>query len=287
VVKVEVLVRTRKVYLLRKHGVLDERNGIVYKSAEGMREELQGVKLCEIGNKYDGFKCFEEHSDLFAMKGMKFYSSDQEIFSIWQGWKYKAVDEVDMTLKGNWLGMVKEVIGDCNDILYEYIIKWIAFMLQRQGQKNKTAIVLKGLQGIGKGRFTDIIAELTAGYSIGNINRMEDIAGEFNSLLDGKVFVTLNEAKNSSEERQGNFDVLKSAITEEKFIINEKNVPRIEAQNVVNLCISTNNEYAVRVEKGDRRYVVCECNPKYKGDYAYWINLRAKIGDSFLFSITF
>jgi murein L,D-transpeptidase YafK len=59
------------------------------------------------------------------------------------------------------------------------------------------------------------------------------------------------------------FDRLKDIDTEDRMTMNEKCVPKFEASNVVNLTVSTNNEVPVFVEKSDRRYVICECNPKY------------------------
>jgi hypothetical protein len=99
------------------------------------------------------------------------------------------------------------------------------------------------LQRIGKGRFTDIIAELTAGYSCGNINKWDEITGNFNAVLDAKVFINMNEAKDNDEGKRADFNVLKSIVTEEVLTINEKNVPRVESENVVNFCPWTDAGY--------------------------------------------
>jgi hypothetical protein len=268
---------TRLVFLFKQYNALKGVNRIVYKSGDGMKEALKNVKLDNIKGGLDGLKCYEKYNGLFSRDGIKFYSTDPKIFSFWQGWKYELVEQVDMNEIEGWLLMVKEVIANSDERLYNYLLDWAANMLQHPGRKNKTTLVLKGLQGIGKGRFTDILAELTAGYSNGNINKWDDITGNFNTMLDGNVFIVMNEARDTEEVKRADFDVFKSLVTEEDVVVNEKNVPKVQSQNVVNFCIASNNEFPIAVEKGDRRYVVCDCSPKYRGNLSYWKSLCANI----------
>jgi hypothetical protein len=177
--------------------------------------------------------------------------------------------------------MVFAVIAGRDRELFIYVLNWVAYMLQNVGKKTATCLILKGLQGVGKGRFTDIISELTSGYSASNINRMDEVTGNFNSILLSKVFLVLNEIKNVGEEKNANYDNLKSIITDERFTINEKNVPRFEAENVNNLVVVTNHNYPVRVEASDRRYVVCDCKTDYLGRLDYWKELSDGMDEDF------
>jgi hypothetical protein len=134
---------------------------------------------------------------------------------------------------------------------------------------------------VGKGRFTDITAVLTSGYSASNINKMDEVKGNFNAVLLSKVFLVLNEIKNVGEEKNANYDNLKSIITDESYTINEKNIPRFEAENVNNLVVVTNHNYPVRVEASDRRYVVFDCKTKYLGKLDYWKALSDGMDEAF------
>ncbi|KAA6325389.1 MAG: hypothetical protein EZS28_054074, partial [Streblomastix strix] len=75
-----------------------------------------------------------------------------------------------------------------------------------------------------------------------------------------------NEMKNFGDSRMTNMDELKSIITEDSFVINEKYVPKHEVENIVKVMIVTNNIYPLKIENSDRRYVVCKCHPVHRGD---------------------
>lgn len=122
-----------------------------------------------------------------------------------------------------------------------YLLNWISFILKNVGIKTTTFLVLKELQGVGKGRFTGIVSELMAGYSRKNINNVEDITGHFNAILLNKVLVVIDEMNEARDEKRSVFDRLKDIDTEDRMTVNEKCIPKFEASNVVNLIINTNN----------------------------------------------
>ena len=62
--------------------------------------------------------------------------------------------------------------------------------------------------------------------------------------------------KNNGEDRMVNFNSLKSKITDNTIRINEKFMPRHTAQNVANFIFCTNNAFPIKIEAGDRRYVI-------------------------------
>ena len=90
------------------------------------------------------------------------------------------------------INFIKEIICSDDNELFTYVIGWIATMIQNPGVKNETALILKGLQGVGKNRFTDILCELLAGYSERNINDIEELTGNFNSNVENKMLLILN-----------------------------------------------------------------------------------------------
>ena len=100
------------------------------------------------------------------------------------------------------------------------------------------------------------------------------------------MFIVLNELKNCGEDRMANFNALKSIITDPIIRINEKNQPRRTSENVGNFIFVSNNAYPVKIEEGDRRYVVLSVNGKYKGDFDYWTKLCNGFTDEFYKSLT-
>ncbi|KAA6384147.1 MAG: hypothetical protein EZS28_020326 [Streblomastix strix] len=141
------------------------------------------------------------------------------------------------------------------------------------GKKTETSIILKGLQGIGKNVFTNVLCELLAGYSSKNITDIDDFVGKFNTAIENKMLAIANEMKNFGESRISNMDALKSINTESSFMINEKCIPKHEIENVVNIIMVTNNVFPLKIETSDRRYVVCKCSSTHRGDLAYFTNI--------------
>ena len=95
------------------------------------------------------------------------------------------------------------------------------------------------------------------------------------------MFIVLNEMKNNSDDRLVNFNSLKSIITENTIRINEKNQPRRTAENNANFVFLTNNSYPVKIENGDRRYVVLNVNGKYKDNHEFWNKMHSSFNDEF------
>ncbi|KAA6372786.1 MAG: hypothetical protein EZS28_031687, partial [Streblomastix strix] len=147
--------------------------------------------------------------------------------------------------------------------LYNYVINWIAYILQNAGKKTESSLVLKGIQGIGKNRFTDVLCELMAGYSCKNCTNIKELTGNFRSIVEGKVLIIANEMTNFGEDKRANNEGLKSIESDYTIRINEKNQPRRDAENVANFIFVSNNPYPVKIEASDRRYVVL----KYLKDF--------------------
>ncbi|KAA6394455.1 MAG: hypothetical protein EZS28_010022 [Streblomastix strix] len=170
-----------------------------------------------------------------------------------------------------YLAQQLQAAGDGN--LYNYILNWIAFVIQNVGVKSEVTLILQGSQGIGKNRFTDVLCELLAGQSIKIITDIDEFTGKFNSVVENIILGIANELKNFGEARYSNMDALKSIITDNQIRINEKNQPRRTAENVMNLIMVTNNDFPVKIEVNDRRYVVCRCKAVHRDDVEYFTSL--------------
>ncbi|KAA6371642.1 MAG: hypothetical protein EZS28_032831, partial [Streblomastix strix] len=164
-----------------------------------------------------------------------------------------------------------------DDNLYNYILNWIAFDIQNAGVKSEVALILQGSQGIGKNRFTDVLCELLSGYSIKNITDISEFTGQFNSVVENIILGIANELKNFGEARYSNMDALTSIITDDSIRINEKNQQRRTSENVMNLIMVTNNDFPIKIEANDRRYVVCRCKAVHRDDAEYFTSLSNEI----------
>ena len=217
-----------------------------------------------------------------TVMGVIFYdpNPNSDVFSLFQGFKYATPLDIpiNMPLIQPFLDFIKEVICRNKKILYNYVIGWISNIMQNIGFKNEVAIVLRGLQGTGKNTFTNTLCEMMSGYSESNITDIDELSGTFNSVVESKMLLVLNELQDTNGKPVDGSGRLKSMLTEYKFRRNEKHQARYTAQNVGNFILLTNNANPVFIEPDDRRFFVVEVNPVHKKDRAYWSRLYALIG---------
>ncbi|KAA6398679.1 MAG: hypothetical protein EZS28_005793 [Streblomastix strix] len=230
---------------------------------------------------------FKKYASKFVKKGCKFISEDLKILTIFQGYKYKKLDTIDYECLQMYFDLIKDTIAAGDERVYEYIVNWIAWMIQNPGKKSRAAIILQGRQAIGKNRFTDVIAELTSLYSCPNITNIDEFIGRFNSVVENKMFAVLNEIMNYNGSKKGVATVMKSIISDLSIRINEKNQPRRTAENVMNVIYVTNADMPVQLDTDDRRHLVCACETvhqiieKHKEDAEYFKELSQSYTQKF------
>ncbi|KAA6388661.1 MAG: hypothetical protein EZS28_015813 [Streblomastix strix] len=211
---------------------------------------------------------FKKYTSKFVKKERKFISDDPEIFSIFQGYKYKKLDTFDQEYLQIYLDLIKETIATGEE-------------------KSRAAIILQGRQGIGKNRFTDVIAELTSRYSCPNITNIDEFTGRFNSVVENKMFAVLNEMMNYNDSKKSVATVIKSIISDESIRINEKNQPRRTTENVMNIIYVSNAYSPVQLDTDDRRHLVRVCKTvhqvteEHKEDVEYFTQLSQSYTQEF------
>ena len=259
-------------YLKKVYDIHAERYTITYVNQTMMKEMLKAIRLWKVDNKQiTAWNVLEQNSGRLSVRGVKFNTNDKKnYYCHFHGYKYQILENINYSIIETFINFIHEVICNNNEEAYNYVLQWIAYILQNPGVKSGTALVLKGLQGIGKNTFTDVISELTAGYSCKNVTDINELTGTFNSVVENKMFIVLNEMKNNGDDRLVNFNSLKSVITDDTIRINEKNQPRRTAENVSNFVFLTNNSYPVKIEGGDRRYIVLSVSAKYKEQFTFW-----------------
>lgn len=259
-------------FVQKKYDTNEKMYKLKYVNEKDMTKSLKLMKLwkSEDGVKLTAFDAFLKYMSKFKINGVKFYSNESNCFSIFQGYKYNVVNTIHDSLISPFFNMIKEVICDNNEDIYKCVIGWIANIIKHPGLKNETVSILKGLQGVGKNALYEVLCELMSGYSEKNVIDIPELTGNFNSVVENKMIIVLNEVKNCGDDRMANFNALKSMITDKMIRTNEKNQPRRTAENVANFIFITNNAFPVKIELGDRRYVVLQVNEKYKGKFDYF-----------------
>jgi hypothetical protein len=187
--------------------------------------------------------------------------------------KYEPYDKIPQEYKDGvqlMLQYIKEVWANNNEIVFDYLIKWLANVTK--GKKNKSCIYAKALQGVGKSTLPEFLRDWVLGREITTKGKADHLKGEHNLQLLGRVLVYFEELQFFSDKEWNAIDSeLKDMITDDWGSYTDKYEKRFEADNINSYMVITNS--ALKGING-RRYLVLDLLSKYLDDFQYYGNLR-------------
>jgi len=137
----------------------------------------------------------------------------------------------------------------------EYFLNWLSYILATN-KKTRTAILLRGIPGTGKGVFWEQIIS----YYYGNFKLVlenDSLKSNFTPKgLDRVMFVLCNEIKGDFRDGNAMYEKLKMYITDDTIRIEEKGVQAYEIKNYFNTILFSNNKTPLQIQGGDRRYSI-------------------------------
>jgi len=186
---------------------------------------------------------------------------------------YKKYDTIDKKIQKKvnlMLKHIKEVLCNDKDDIYNFLMKWLANMIK--GNRNDSALYLKGPQGAGKSTPLEFIREFVIGYPLAFQGGSGPIKNKFNAELSGKLMVMFEELENFSvRDWMGISVVLKRQITSKTLMIERKGLSVIEETNLNNYILLSNND-AIQDDDG-RRYFILDISAKYINKEEYFNKL--------------
>jgi len=148
--------------------------------------------------------------------------------------------------------------------LTHWVTSWLAYPLQHPGAKMKTALVVFGGQGTGKSMLFEAVAKIYGEYA--SIIGQTQIDSAYTGWTSRKLFVIADEVLSQRDARVIK-NRLKSLITGDQIIIEEKYRQARTEQNCMNLVFLSNENTPVVLEQDDRRFTVVEFQEKQSKDY--------------------
>jgi Family of unknown function (DUF5906) len=168
------------------------------------------------------------------------------------------------------------VNGD--EYILEYLLRWIAAPLQRRGYRTGVMVINRSTdKGVGKGLiWNEFIGNLIYGglnkerphyYSAYNqIKDIDYLVGTHNEGLIGKTFLNMDECGIFDGAIKQN-EKMKGLITERTLQVNQKFMTLVTYENCLNFLLSTNKSDSMKVDPGDRRYLVIDSKTKKPKSY--------------------
>jgi len=171
---------------------------------------------------------------------------------------------------------IKDSLCSNNEKLFKYVKCWFANMIQ--GNKNISALVLKGTQGIGKSTVINFLRDYVLGTDIFLNSNNRPLATDFNYPLMGKLFVTFEELHGSnaceSKKIEAQFkDMVTNLVTSYKreHCSSLENIPNI------NNYMTTSNDFGALKGEDGRRFCILDISTKHINNHDGFFNtLRDK-----------
>ncbi|MBX3520731.1 MAG: hypothetical protein KF835_12035 [Xanthobacteraceae bacterium] len=163
-------------------------------------------------------------------------------------------------------------------VLVNYILAWCADLIQNPGAKCGTALVFLGEQGTGKSTFVRILEAMVGRAYCLTVPSARMIVRNFNSQLEAKLLVVLEEGSFKAHEMA----VLKDIITRDRMLCEPKGVDPFEVDNMIRVIVDTNQSHAIHAQGNERRFVAIPVSNRYREDTAFfqrlmeWFNADGK-----------
>ncbi len=187
----------------------------------------------------------------------------------------------DWILSDAWLTCHEHLINLLGDD-HIHILNWMAWNVQKTGQKILWAPIIVGTQGDGK---TTLMKILAAAIGVKNVKFVspETLDSSFNGYAEGAAAVALEEIRVVGKNRHPIMEKLKPLITNEIVEVHEKFRAGRQILNCTNYIAFTNHSDALVIDAHDRRWGVFRTQFKDRDELnskltpEYWKKLHSAI----------
>ena len=155
----------------------------------------------------------------------------------------------------------------------EHLIDWLAYKVQRPGDKINHAIVLGGAQGIGKDTILEPVSRAVGPWNFADVTPSQ-LMGQFVGFVKS-VILRVSEARDlGDKDRYGLYEHMKiyTAAPPDVLRVDEKFINEYYVKNVCGVVITTNHiASGIYIPADDRRHFVA-WSEKTKDDFSenYW-----------------
>ena len=144
---------------------------------------------------------------------------------------------------------------------FEYLLNYLAQMVQQPHILPNVCLVFISDEGVGK----DIFAKFTSN-TIGmeyctNTEKLDQVCGKFNSVLDGKILITINET--NPVESRDRIENIKFLITADNLEVEKKHKDPVNTKNFARFMFFSNRLTAFPIDEKSRRPKIIQSSKKY------------------------
>jgi DNA-binding protein len=215
----------------------------------GKRLYLGGLTFCP-----DLKKCSANQYNLFRGYAIKPEAGDVEPF----------------------LQHVRQVICAGDETVYNYVMQFFAHLLQKPDEKPSVALVMKSIEGTGKGALIQPFIKMLGEHAV-QTNGAYLVTGRFNSVVANKMLIFADEVDLTDAKCA---DKLKALISEPTVMIERKGLDAVAVGSFSRFIFASNMDTVLKAGSRERRYLVLEPSPEYAQDDDYFKRYFAWLNDN-------
>ena len=164
---------------------------------------------------------------------------------------------------------LEQIICSGNREHYEYLLNWIAHLLQHPSEKPGVAITLLGGEGTGKGALMELLRNLVGKRHSILLSQNRQLIGQFNAHLQDKLLVTADEAFFAGDPSSRG--ALKSLLTEPEFVVERKGVDiTYGVASYHRFIFASNEDWVVHASSDSRRFFVLQVSDAKAQNHQYF-----------------
>jgi hypothetical protein len=196
--------------------------------------------------------------------------SRPDVLNLWRGWAVTPQP-------GKW-GLMQQhvrcIICRQSETLFNYVLDWMADVVQRPAKVSEVSVVMRGDEGSGKGILARALCRLFGKHGL-HISNARHLVGNFNSHLADCVFLFADEAFFAGDKQHTG--VLKALVSEPMLMIEAKYKNAVQWPNFVHLMQASNADWVVPASLRSRRWLMLDVSSERIGDHAYFAAIQAEM----------
>jgi len=186
-------------------------------------------------------------------------------YNLFTGFNYKYEEEFNNIQYIKHFKNHIKLLCNNDEAASNYLIKYLADLIQNPDILPGVAVVMCGGKGVGKDLLIDMLINLIGQEYTTRTQNFNSLFGTFNSGVKNKLLIQLNEVSGNDGYKQK--EELKVFLTQKTVEINEKMLKPYKLNNYARLFMCTNNNNPVEITVDNRRYFVIEAGQKQSKTY--------------------
>ena len=185
-------------------------------------------------------------------------------YNSWQPWPYRGDPS------GSWDMFRDHILRNIckrDKTHYEWVLDWMADIIQEPRKPKGTAIILSGNEGNGKGTFCHVFGKLF-GIHYKHVTDEEHLIGRFNGHLQDSMLVFADEVTYGGSKKTAG--KLKSIVTEPHLVTERKGVDAFRSPNYIRLVVASNERWFIPAGPSSRRWFVLTVGDENANDRKFF-----------------